>query len=1242
MMPSIPDHLRPYLDTIAARLLSGHAAVMVGAGFSKNAAPPGSAAGFPDWSDLGDRFYERLHGRTPNRRYLQVPALAYEIEAAFGRPELNQMLRDAIPDLQHEPSPSHVKLLNLPWFDVFTTNYDTLLERACRFVISQRYDIIVNPEDLGRSKRPRIIKLHGSLPSNCRPFIVTDEDYRRYPHEFAPFVNTVRQALLENTLCLIGFSGDDPNFLQWIGWIHDNLGHGTSPKMYLIGSLRLSHSQKALLERRNIIPVDMSECTGVGDDHYQALEWFLDYLGCRQSDDNQLDWPSAVNRQTASTADDEPGKLVEIWKAHRFRYPGWVVLPEDLRVSLWRETSASTYNLPTSDTLPGLLDLEFAFELTWRMEKCLLPIFDNQAAFVETTVDRYWPVTNSGASCDSLSIDANDVQARGLTLDDIRHNCHYLLLAMMRYYREEGRLDKWDDACNRIRDLLPTLSPEHEARFHYERALFALFTLNLQELKTRLAEWPCNNTLPFWAAKRAGLLAEIGQVSEAEHILEQSLDAIRAKLNLAPTKADYTLVSQESFVMYLLLAVRQCSLLTASDQSDIQRQRRDFRKRWHVLKQYKCDPWQEFETFKHKLQRAPETTSPVTERLAFDIGRSVQTHRLGGQNNEALAAYNFLRFCEDAGIPFQVSGCKISTKSAAGTLTRIAATSSYWALATLVRISDAKAVDQIFDRASLARMDMPAVDKLIERYLNSLRVAVTDIKTRNPHLDPNFGTLLADVLSEILSRLCCKCSRTSREALLQWLLDVYHSKPRRSHQGIGNLVRRLLMAFTVRERVELIPKLLQFPILTNLNPIEQREYLNPFDFLDLHEELTVNAATIANMELDVFFQEASSDNPAARKWAVSTLGTLHNVGLLDPTQARRFAAALWSQVDSDGLPSGTNYRRFAFLSLPHPEEHDPVECFIRYVRDAKFPAQESQAYTRLGFGGNHENALCQDLCGAQDIQWSKDDLRSIMSRLVEWWDTDKGHLNMNRALNHRPFSSIAVDLRKRVSVLVRTLAWMVVKYGDSVDEESVRSTVKRVAKECSEYKVPALRLEVACAYMTPPLHEYVLHRVEDAMTSPDNDAVIDALEAMDIVSHRTVVESREGELMPLLCAASQMIRWRRETALSETIEVVGAVVKKHPWIFVDDVEGSVLTGLGHLITETAARVKNRARIDRNGGGQDVARKLRVRRSTARLAYRLFEHYRARDVAMPVAIKAWEGICRSDSEFAEIKNEWLAV
>lgn len=289
-IPLVPPRLLPYLKEIAERLSSGHAAVMVGAGFSRNAKPNGgSELSFPDWSELGDRFYEKLNGKKPNSasRYLNILKLAEEVEAAFGRPALNQTLRDAIPDLAYEPSQLHVDLLDLPWVDVFTTNYDTLLERACRSVSSRRYDVVVNKEDLVYSEKPRIVKLHGSFPSE-RPFIITEEDYRRYPDGFSPFVNTVRQSLLENTLCLIGFSGDDPNFLQWIGWIHDNLGRDNSPKIYLIGLLRLSDPQKELLKRRNIVPVDLSEYRNIDGDHYKALELFLNYL--KKEKDKRLKW----------------------------------------------------------------------------------------------------------------------------------------------------------------------------------------------------------------------------------------------------------------------------------------------------------------------------------------------------------------------------------------------------------------------------------------------------------------------------------------------------------------------------------------------------------------------------------------------------------------------------------------------------------------------------------------------------------------------------------------------------------------------------------------------------------------------------------------------------------------------------------------------------------------------------------------------------------------------------------------
>ena len=199
----------------------------------------------------------------------------------------------------------------------------------------------------------------------------------------------------------------------------------------------------------------------------------------------------------------------------------------------------------------------------------------------------------------------------------------------MRFYREEGRLDKWKGLCTRIAEYKTSLSPEQKANFYYEHALFSLFELNVVEVKKRLAEWPLNKSLPFWEAKKAGLLAEIGQVEQARKILKTSLTDIRYRLNLQPVTSDYSLVSQESIVMLLLRYVDMSLAIMEADWSKFQEIQNEYLERWFTLKQYKCDPWAELKIFESSLERPNVTASRQTEKRAFDIGHITKKNKYG-------------------------------------------------------------------------------------------------------------------------------------------------------------------------------------------------------------------------------------------------------------------------------------------------------------------------------------------------------------------------------------------------------------------------------------------------------------------------------------------------------------------------------------------------------------------------------------------------------------------------------------
>lgn len=1201
---NMPTSIRPLLDEVAERLWSNQAAVMVGAGFSKNA-----SAGFPDWNQLGDIFYEKIHGKKPDdkNRYLNVLKLADEMKAAFGRPALNQVLRETIPDLEHKPSSLHVELLNLPWTDVFTTNYDTLLERASGSVISRRYDVVINPKDLVYSENPRIIKLHGDFQSER--LVITEDDYRRYPGDFAVFVNTVRQTLLESTLCLIGFSGDDPNFLQWTGWVRDNLDSDDFPKIYLIGIFNLSVARKKLLEQRNIALIDMSECEDVGrDEHEKGLDRFIKYLLSGKKDKG-LKWPRKENSAKSDSepadqfidpdqdrsVEDQINELLSEWRRQRGLYPGWVVLPEDLRNDLWERTRPWIDYVSSSGDLPELVDLEFAFELNWRMQKCLCPILDQQIKFFESILDKYW----------------NPEDWR-VVKEDIASMCVDLLLSMMRFYREEGLLKKWEAADEKISRIFEFMSSEQRAVCYYERSLFALFGLDIQKLRDRLKEWETEESLPFFEARRASLLAETGQIREAEEILEKSLKNIRTQLNLKPVKTDYSLVSQEAVIMVLLQHIQTARLQSEEKWSDAFEIWDGFSERLNVLKQYKCDLRNETKFFRGALSGAPVEKPAVTEKQLFDIGRTTQTVDFGMPDKEALIACQFLRFCEDVAVPFGAFNINSGRGIAEGALSRIYKYSPYWATATLLRTGEERAVDHIFSRESLRRLNVEDVDALVDKYLRALEKNSEEIQTGNNFLPDNFGKVLAKVLPEILSRLCSKCSLPSKRRIFLFLLEICKSPYRKNYDRTERLMKRLLSSFTVRQRFSLIPELLDFPF------IESHEYYapNPFGFLDLDEKMTENCPkpAIPAEKIDALLKQGLMLSQGARQWAFFTLGHLHFLGLLTQEQRKRFADLLWGKLDDTGFPNQGYYFRFSFADLPHPDNVDPLSLFRDYIRGASLS----------------DKIVCQELITARGrIKWSDEEIKSIFQRIVVCWDNEKGKLSREDSMSLR-FGSFGFHTRPKLETIVNVLVFVVVPNFDPDSSSEDRDELFRLIGEFSDYGFPTIRLKAACLRIYPDFWSQVFDQIENGLASSAEKTVTDSLGAvLTMVKDYSDDERSFPALQHLVDLLGHMVFLRRNTVLPVTIKVVREIVKISPSLISGRFEKSVLKGLENIADDTAMNSRNR----------DFLKALFIRESAAGLAYELFRFYSDQKKTVPEAVKKWQALCRSDAEFAEIRNQW---
>jgi hypothetical protein len=303
----------------------------------------------PMWNDIYGLMQRRLYpeGGGPS----DPLRIAEEYRAALGPAALESLVLELVRDSEWLPGPLHTKLLSLPWSDVLTTNWDRLLEYAAQVNDEQTYDFVRVLADIPRARSPRIVKLHGSMPSG--PFVLAEEDYRCYPRDYAPFVNLVQQVLMENDLCLLGFSGDDPNFLHWSGWIRNHLG-AAARRIYLVGDLHLSPARRKYLEGRNIAPVDLSPLV----DHLEKQErgsaacaLFLESL-INAKPEPAWAWPSDKGVKAAAEYESFSGvgqprnltasqlkHLAEIWKKERQNYPGWLICPSSMRARIRSEAA---------------------------------------------------------------------------------------------------------------------------------------------------------------------------------------------------------------------------------------------------------------------------------------------------------------------------------------------------------------------------------------------------------------------------------------------------------------------------------------------------------------------------------------------------------------------------------------------------------------------------------------------------------------------------------------------------------------------------------------------------------------------------------------------------------------------------------------------------------------------------------------------------------------------------------------
>jgi len=557
---------------------------IVGAGFSKNA-----SLKFPLWTELlagmvNDLFSDEigmvLKSVCRNRKaaresiiakiidregLLKIPQLY--IDRKGRREALTLYIEDFFSGIDENTNNDlsvHKDFLKLSWVDICTTNYDTLLEQS-EDQISEEWKIVNRAKDLKKGNNGRIVKIHGDLRKNYseqsvfddyhrHQYIITENDFNLYQEEHNGFTAFMQVKILQDSLCLFGFSGNDPNFLKWVEWLRLTMTKGETseepnPIFLIDNSSTPSINEETRLFYKNNkirwIPL------------YALSSLFLESLNKNVFNEEKKEKFDINNRKAllllffkyiARSVRKWRGYTQEISKTHH-----------DERIK-WEESLKKFNNVFDCDQLVSIISAKFPdrkvlkipflfahnyiSNLLSPMLKCSTSL-ENKVdiktyRLISFVLENQLLLPSHVFKPDVLKFlmtEFENIDINSLDSKDILYWFDFAILILKdyRFKQKEKEFFVWK---NRLKKLLEELSFDEFERnnfrssLQYEEGLLYLNLLREHELDELLDSWNPKETssnLGFWLIKKAFLLTSLQKKSMEALELLQKAEEVKTK-----------------------------------------------------------------------------------------------------------------------------------------------------------------------------------------------------------------------------------------------------------------------------------------------------------------------------------------------------------------------------------------------------------------------------------------------------------------------------------------------------------------------------------------------------------------------------------------------------------------------------------------------------------------------------------------------------------------------------------------
>lgn len=383
--------------------------------------------------------------------------------------------------------------------------------------LDECYSVVTHSSELGLKRNKNIIKLHGNLRESHDShfefdgdlrshYIISQEDYDTYPTKHEAFTQLMRISLLQQSFCLIGFSGADPNFLAWVSWVRDIIQRrpgsdrksGNVIKVYMVdlSDGKLPQARSLFFNNHRIVNIPLQ--------HDEVVKFLSDRTGRNVSKDNIKELFNAfLDYLNDGKTPDGARAAVELLDKRDYQAYWGAINLQDIRKLNFDQLlkDAIPFHLRSSNRIPSISagnvsKKEFLLQWAFSFLEDTDPVNRNKLAKIVAWAMRdYFVPASIFGSGDKTALQVIEQLNEGSgEFDD------YIVLSLRdAVWRNDVVM------ANVIIERINTVSNSYnrilEDEIQFQNANLAAFNLRFNDLKEIVGGWDARD---HWSLKKAG------------------------------------------------------------------------------------------------------------------------------------------------------------------------------------------------------------------------------------------------------------------------------------------------------------------------------------------------------------------------------------------------------------------------------------------------------------------------------------------------------------------------------------------------------------------------------------------------------------------------------------------------------------------------------------------------------------------------------------------------------------------